>query len=159
MTKLPFIFLISTTVCCSCSNQTATNKNKETSPIHKGNTTKYNGLRGTWVRYNNAGFTRIEIRDTSNVLYYQFLDRKADLGKPTSDGFWYYKSRATMGYWDSSAIWIGTDKFRFDYKIKADTLIEFDKMGDQGTFIKVQTNQEKAFKDFNAADVKGDITL
>ena len=63
-----------------------------------------------------------------------------------------------MGYWDSSAIWISTDKFRFDYKLKGDTLIEFDKMGDQGTFIKVKTDEEKAFKDFNAANLKGKIT-
>jgi hypothetical protein len=123
----------------------------------KIDTAKYEGLHGTWVRQNKAGFTLIEIKDTSNVLYYDFLDRQMDLGKPTSDRFWYYKSKATMGYWDSSAIWISTDKFRFDYKLKGDTLIEFDKMGDQGTFIKVQTDEEKAFKDFNAANLKGKI--
>lgn len=128
-------------------------------------TTAYKGLRGTWVRHNKTGFTLIEIKDTSDVLYYQFLDKEADLSKPTSDRYWYYKSKATMGYWTSpnnpyktdGDIWIATDKFRFDYKLKGDTLIEFDKMGDEGTFIKVQTEEEKAFKDFNAADLKGKI--
>ncbi len=50
-----------------------------------------------------------------------------------------------MGYWNNagnsykanSDIWIATDKFRFDYKLKGDTLIEFDKMGDQGALIKI----------------------
>jgi hypothetical protein len=158
MTKLLFLIFIFTTVFCSCRNQTTTDKAKVTTAVQKGDTTKYKGLQGTWVRNNKAGFTLIEIKDTSNVSYYQFLDRQLDLGKPTSDRYWYYKSKATMGYWDSSAIWISTDKFRFDYKLKGDTLIEFDKMGDQGTFIKVQTDEEKAFKVFNAANLKGKIT-
>ncbi|MBC7747886.1 MAG: hypothetical protein H7Z76_04780 [Methylotenera sp.] len=158
MTKLLFILFIWTTVLCSCNNQATTDKDKVTVPIQKDATTKYKGLRSSWVRQNKAGFTLIEIYDTSNVFYYQFLDREIDLGKPTSDRYWYYKSKATMGYWDSSAIWIATDKFRFDYKLKGDTLIEFDKMGNQGTFIKVQTDEEKAFKEFNASNLKGKIT-
>lgn len=158
MTKLLFIIFILATVFCSCRNETATDKEKSASIKSKGDSTKYNGLHGTWVRQNKAGFTLIEIKDTSNILYYQFLDREKDLGKPIPDRYWYYKSKATMGYWDSSAIWISTDKFRFDYKLKGDTIIEFDKMGDQGTFIKVLTDEEKAFKDFNAANLQGKVT-
>ena len=140
----------------SCNNQT-TKTDIIASNVPTSDTTKYNGLQGTWVRNNKEGFTLIEIKDTSKVLYYQFLDREADLHKPTNDRFWYYKSKATMGYWGSTAIWISTNKFRFDYKLKGDTLIEFDKMGDQGTFIRVYTDEEKTFKEFNGADLKGEI--
>lgn len=74
-----------------------------------------------------------------------FLDREIELGKPTHDGYWYYKSKATMGYCNSpenpykanADIWIATGKFLYDYKLKGDTLIESDKMGDQGKFIRV----------------------
>ena len=58
----------------------------------------------------------------------------------------------------SSTIWISTDKFRFDYKLSGDTLIEFDKMGVQGKFIKVYTDEQKAYITFNAAIFKGEIT-
>ena len=142
MTKLPIVLSIPTIVFCQCSNQETPNKATVTSTMQKSDMPKYKGLQGTWVRHNKAGFTLIEIKDLSNVLYYQFLDREVDLAKPTSDRYWYYKSKATMGYWDSSAIWIATNKFRFDYKLKGDTLIEFDKMGDQGTFIKVTADED-----------------
>jgi hypothetical protein len=97
----------------------------------------FNSLKGTWIRHNREGFALIEINDTANVMYYEFADREYNLTKHTKDRYWYYKSKARMAYWNSSAIMIGTDKFRFDYKIKGDILIEFDKMGDQGMFVKV----------------------
>lgn len=64
-----------------------------------------------------------------------------------------------MGYRDSNSIWISTDKFRFDYKLRGDTLIEFDKMGDQGTFIKVYTEEQKEYKSFNTAILNSEITF
>jgi hypothetical protein len=145
MTKLLFILTVSTIVFVSCGNQAAQEENKVALTNQKVDTTEYNGLHGTWVRHNKAGFTLIEIKDTSNIMYYQFLDRQAALGKPISDRYWYYKSKATLGYWNSPDnpykadvdIWIATDEFRFDYKLRGDTLIEFDKMGDQGRFVKV----------------------
>ncbi|MFT3823658.1 MAG: hypothetical protein QM731_07045 [Chitinophagaceae bacterium] len=157
MAKLLSIVLILTTTFYSCSDPMATDSNQVTS-IPKTYITKYKGLHGTWVRQNKAGFTLIEIKDTLHVLYYQFLNREKDLGKAANDKYWYYKSEATMGYRDSSTIWISTDKFRFDYELKGDTLIESDKMGEQGIFVKVQTDEEKNFKDFNAANLKGKIT-
>jgi hypothetical protein len=52
-----------------------------------------------------------------------------------------------MGYWNrpdnpvkaDADIWISTDKFHFDYKLKGDTLIEYDKMGEQEKFIRLLT--------------------
>jgi hypothetical protein len=157
MTKLLSTICFLTTIFCSC-NQTSNNKGDTSKKVQTVDTSKYEGLQGTWARHNKEGFTLIEIKDTANVLYNQFIDRKAHIDTIKSDRYWYYKSKATMGYWDSTTIWISTDKFRFDYKVKDDTLIEFDKMGDQGKFIKVYTDEEKAFKEFNAANLKGKIT-
>jgi len=140
LTKIFCVFIISTTVFCSC-NQTTKNQDK-TTHFQKGDTIKYKGLHGTWARHNKAGFTLIEIIDTSKVLNHQFLDRDAELGVSNTDRYWYYKSAATLAYLDSSTISIGTDKFRFDYKLKGDTLIEFDKMGDQGIFVKLKTDED-----------------
>src|ERR1041384_1355237 len=61
-------------------------------------TSRYKGLQGTWVRLNKQGFTLIEIKDTSNISYYQLIDRRA-AGDTINTKYWYYKSRATMGYW------------------------------------------------------------
>lgn len=128
----------------ACNNQASVIKEDNKIVSETNNATNYKGLHGTWVRHNRSGFTLIEIKDTSNVLYYQLADRKVDIDTITTDRYWYYKSKGTIGYRDSLTIWISTDKFRFDYKIKGDTLMEFDKMGDQGTFIKVYTDEEKA---------------
>jgi len=122
---------------CSCQDN-ARNDNHSTN-----DTTEFKGLQGTWIRKGKDGFTLIEIKDTANVLYYQVIDRKAEIDTITTDRYWYYKSKAKFGYWDSSTIWIGTSKYRFDYRLRGDTLIEFDKMGEQGKFIKVYTDEEK----------------
>lgn len=141
MTKLFLIVSLIPYVFGNSTNQTPRNNENIGSITREHKINKYKELIGTWVRYSRSGFTLIEIKDTSNVLYYEFLDRQIEIGKPTSDRFWYYKSKATMGYWNSSAIWIATDKFRFDYKLKGHTLVEFDKMGDQGTFVEVRTDE------------------
>lgn len=131
MTRLLSIISLFSIFFYACDNQDATNKTDSYAP-------QYQGLQGTWVRHNKEGFTLIEIKDTSHVLYYQFMDRKAE----SDDRYWYYRSEASMGYWNNPVkadvdIWIFTDKFRFDYKLKGDTLIEYDKMGVQGKFIKM----------------------
>ena len=47
-----------------------------------------------------------------------------------------------------------TDKFRLDYKLIGDSLIEFDKMDDQGSFVKLHTDQEKSFIEFKQTRFK-----
>lgn len=148
MAKLFTAFYL-TLLFCSCGNQTPTNDANSIKTLPK-DSTNYSRLQGTWLRNNKEGFTLIEIKDTFNILYYQFIDRKFDIDTITNDRYWYYKSNATMGYWNNtdnpfkaaSDIWIATDKFRFDYRLKGDTLIEIDKMGDQGKLIKVENDNE-----------------
>jgi hypothetical protein len=125
-----------------CSTRPAKNNGSLTNSTQVPNSPNFNGLNGTWIRHNRMGFTLIEVSDTANVMYYEFTDREYNLTKHTKDRFWYYKSKARMAYWDDSTIMISTDKFRFDYKIEGDKLIEFDKMGDQGTFVKVQNDNK-----------------
>lgn len=126
-TKLIFILSVLIFVFCSCS---------QVSKAENDKTAEYKPLRGSWQRENSEGSTLIEIIDTSMVFIHQFLKREPGSNGPVSDSIWYYKYEGTMGYRDSSTIWISTDNFRFYYKLKGDTLIELDNKGDQGVFIK-----------------------
>lgn len=141
----------------SC-RQTTQDKTAPAAKIEQRDKVKHSGLHGTWVRRNKGALTLIVINDTSDVHYYEFADMTAGTGRTNADPNRYYISKARMDYWDSRAIMIGTDKFRFDYKLKGDSLIEFDKMGDQGIFVKLHTDQEKAFIEFNQTRLQGKIT-
>ena len=139
---------------CNCNTeQTKTNSDNSTK-VQTKDTTNYKSLQGTWVRHNKEGFTLIEIKDTSNILYYQFVDRKVYIDTISNDNrYVYFKSKAKMGYWNNPKdsfkadvdIWIHTDKFRVDYKLKGDTLIEIDKMGEQGKLIKVNNDNNDSY--------------
>jgi hypothetical protein len=88
----------------------------------------------------NYGFTLIEITDSTHVTYYQVADQRELIDTISHNRYWYYKSAAKMGYWgkDSTNIWIRTDRFRFDYRVEKDgSFREYDKMGDQGLFVKM----------------------
>ena len=159
MTKHAIAFFCLTILACSCNNQPTENKTIGKNKSIEQDTTVFKGLHGTWFRQNKYGFTLIEIKDTSNVLYYQVSDRQADVDTIKPDRFGYYKSKANMGYRNKNSIWIQTQKFRFDYKLQGDTLIEYDKMGDQGIFIKVFTDEQKAYQTFNATTLNGKITF
>ena len=52
-----------------------------------------------------------------------------------------YKAAASMGRneQDPSRIWLKTTGFRFDYRVDGNRLVEVDKMGDQGIFVRVDT--------------------
>lgn len=114
-------------------------------------------LKGTWIYHNKYGYSMIEIRDTNDVVYTSYIDRQKQTGKKQSDRYWFYKSKARLGFWNEKTIWILTDKLRFDYKIHGDSLIEFDKMGEQGIFIKVETDDQKVYKRFNTSSINGRI--
>lgn len=160
MTK-PLIALLSITISiCSCTGKAKDGKTSaDEKVISQHNAPDSNRFYGTWVRQDKRGFTLIEINDTSDVLYYQVSERQNDSDTDRSDRYWYYRSKATMGYWSKHSIWIATDKFRFDYNLKGDTLMEFDKMGEQGMFFKVFTDEQKAYKAFNSAMLNGVITF
>src|SRR5260370_3696992 len=96
---LPAISLL-TVLLYACSNQAPPEKTDNTKKP-SADTAKYRGLQGTWVLHNKKGFVLIEVIDTATVLYYSFGDRK-----PEPDRFYYYKSKARMGYWNSKTIWI-----------------------------------------------------
>ena len=104
MTKPALALLCLTIIIYSCNNQTTENKTTVEKTSIAQDTTIFKGLHGTWIRQNKQDFTLIEIKDMTNVLYYQFIDRKAGNDTTTTDRYWYYKSNAKMGYWSSDAI-------------------------------------------------------
>ncbi|MCB2408752.1 hypothetical protein [Hymenobacter lucidus] len=114
----------------------------------------YPYLRGTWVEKNKTGFTLLEIQDTAHVRYYSYGQQSSG-----EDAEYYYAaSKATMGYHDSTSIWVLTDQFRFDYRIDGDELVEYDKMGTQAVLRRVYTEPQKAYREFNGSRLRGVIT-
>ncbi len=96
-------------------------------------------LTGIWIYQDSSSFEIIEIRDSSGVTFTSYLNRRKSVGELDKDFIHYfYKSKGKLGYFDSNTIWISTDKYRFDYKIRGDTLNEFDKMGLQKSLTKIQ---------------------
>lgn len=141
-----FYFLLALAA-ISCNNHESPVKpSKQDTAAMTSNSLYKEPLAGTWIHHDSAGFRIIEIIDSSHAFFSGFTDRQKDIGKDVEDKYWYYKSNATMGHWNEHSIWIETDRFRFDYSIFADTLIEFDKMGEQGKFIRVYSDDEKAIK-------------
>lgn len=114
-------------------------------------------LKGTWIHHTPHGYSMIEIRDTNDITYTSFVDRQRQTGKKYADRYWFYKSKARMGYWNDKMIWILTDDFRFDFNINGDSLVEVDKMGVQGVFLKMETDNQKAFKNFYRSDINGTL--
>lgn len=102
----------------------------------------YPSLRGTWVRHGKVGFTLIEIQDTAHAIYCTFADRKSIFDTITHNRFYYDKAKVSMGLWhqDSTQIWLYLAKegVRLDYRVQGDTLVEYDKMGPQNYYTKVQ---------------------
>lgn len=110
----------------SCNHRSTEKKEKIILPTRTEEKTQSVAINGKWIRQKDKGSTIIEIIDTANVSIYYF-DNKSK----SSDTLF-----ARMGFFDDSTIWIHVPTARFDYRIKGDTLIEFDKMGIQGKFIK-----------------------
>jgi hypothetical protein len=127
MVKLFSFLAISTITIYSCNNQDVVNSNKLNSAKLTGNSIK-NNLVGKWERADRRGFTAIEIKDTAHAFIY-IMNSKSHSSDTLS---------GTMGFFNDKTIWIHIPTARFDYRIVADTLIEFDKVGTQGVFIKKQ---------------------
>jgi hypothetical protein len=123
---------------CNSPRETKTNQPCE-------NSKKEFFLSGSWIYQDSAKFELIEIKDTNDVLFYAYTNRKKETGIEDKD--WFYKSKAKLIIskpensmkWstpiqinsDDQIISIKTDRYRIDYIVKKDTLIEFDKMGIQ----------------------------
>ncbi|HYH15751.1 MAG TPA: hypothetical protein VD794_11050 [Flavisolibacter sp.] len=126
-----------------CNNSISQDKYKEVNqPITPKGFEKFIG---TWVNHDSVGFSLIEINDTADITYYSFLDRAKELKAPVKDRYYHYRSKGKMGIWANwkpdTAIWIKTDRYRLDFIVKKDTLIEFDKTGQQGVYIKVKNDE------------------
>jgi hypothetical protein len=95
-------------------------------------------LKGAWIYQDSACFEIIEISDTNDVMFTSYVNNKKSIGELDKDFFhYYYKSKGELGFFNSNTIWISTDKYRFDYFIRGDTLEEFDKMGLQKKLVRI----------------------
>ena len=125
MVKLFSFLVLSTIIAYSCNNQGSINSNKPNS-VRLTEPTPKSRLAGKWERADSRGFTAIEIKDTAHAFLYTM-----NLKSQSSDTLC-----GTMGFFDDKTIWIHIPTARFDYRLVGDTLIEFDKVGTQGIYIK-----------------------
>lgn len=124
-------------------------KTNETANILPTDSLKEEQFQGTWIKKSKEGFTLIDVEDSMHVYFYNYYDRPTEGDTTASDNYYYSKDIGRMGFFDSTTIWIAVYGVRLDYRIDGDTLIEFDKMGDQEKFIKVYTNKQKEDRKVN----------
>lgn len=129
--------------------QSATEK-ADTTPnaaIKKTATGDLKRLAGTWVGQRKDGFDLVKISLDSTGTYTLFADKKQLGGVSPSDTsrYFLYESPIKVKYEPDSPyqtkVSIQTTRFRFDYDLEADTLIEVDKMGVQGKLVRVRPSQ------------------
>ncbi len=128
MTKFSPLLLYLTLLINSCDNEPTGQSDQGKSKDTVIDPPRNKKLTGKWLHYSSKRNTIIEIKDTSNVFIYG-LDNK---NQSTDTLF------STMGFFNDTTIWIKIPTARFDYRLKGDTLIEFDKMGVQAKYIKVK---------------------
>jgi len=114
-------------------------------------------LNGNWIYHDSARFVLLEIKDTNDVLFFGYTNRKKATGIEDKD--WFYKSKARISVFKAKDSWLEksslftfepddriislqTEKYRIDYAVKKDTLIEFDKMGIQKRLIRLKPDQD-----------------
>lgn len=128
MRKLALLFFFAFTL-LACKNKSEPNRSLAIS--NPRNSATYKGLHGIWALNSPDKKPIIEIVDTANVLFYPFYN---DTTKSNDT------LHGTLRYFNDSIIFIHLPSLgaRFDYMIKGDTLQEFDKMGKQGTYIRIK---------------------
>jgi len=131
------------------SCQSATEKADTTSnaTIKKTANGSLKRLAGTWVGQRKDGFDLVKINLDSTGTYTLFADKKQLGGIAPDDTSRYFlyespiKVKYELGTIYQTKVTIQTSRFRFDYDLEADTLIEIDKMGVQGKLVRVRPEQ------------------
>ncbi|WP_152981596.1 hypothetical protein [Hymenobacter sp. AT01-02] len=113
-------------------------------PVTKAGSLKV--LEGTWVGHTESGFTLLKIDSDSTGTYTGYIDREKKTGKDARiPRHWLYESPIRVKYValnQEPNVFIETQRFRFDYALRGDTLQEIDKMGLQGTLVRVKPEQQ-----------------
>jgi hypothetical protein len=137
---LPLMVIIISS-CQSSVEKADTISNASTQKKAKGGLQR---LAGTWVGQRKDGFDLVKIAPDSTGTYTHFTDRKQWGGITPDDTMRYflYESPIRVKYEPNSPyqtkVAIHTSRFRFDYELVADTLIEIDKMGVQGKLVRIR---------------------
>lgn len=118
-----------------------------TSPVTSAPPTETSGiqeLEGTWVGHDKGGFTLVKIKGDSTGTYTKFTDREKAIGATSpADRYYFYESDIKVTYepekYHQPKVAVHTTKFRFDYYLNGDTLLEYDKMGLQDTLLRLKS--------------------
>ena len=139
MKKINLIIILVLILVSSCNFKRSESENSISETANKS---KEFLLKGNWIYHDSSQFELINIVDTDQVYFHCYIDIEKETGE-TGLKPWYYQSKAHLGFWDTNNIWIKTNKFRFDYIINKDTLIEYDKMGIQKKLVKIVTDNHE----------------
>jgi len=160
--KLMFFFLLIMEIFISCKYKKQDNNSNTDStsnrPVENVEVPKKQ-LHGTWISTSSKGSMLLDIEDTNRVFYYGF-SKNADTSFFLNKGHHLvlYKSPGSMGYWNDSFIWVKLRDVRLDYKIRGDSLIEVDKMGEQAILVRAYTDEEKYYRLFDTSRIIGELT-
>ncbi|RPD47668.1 hypothetical protein DNI29_09455 [Hymenobacter sediminis] len=139
-----FQIAFSVAVLCSLSACQSNSTSPATS-IHVAKSGGLKELEGTWVGHTESGFTLLKIDSNSTGTYTGYTDREKKTGKDVRiSRHWLYESPIRVKYValkQEPNVFIETQRFRFDYALRGDTLQEIDKMGLQGALIRVKPEQ------------------
>ncbi|WPD21777.1 MAG: hypothetical protein SD837_16400 [Candidatus Electrothrix scaldis] len=95
-----------------------------------------------YERAREKDYSLIIFTSSKTCIYLNRLTRK------DNTTWFYYDDEATWGYYPGDkdqtfhlSLWIKTTKFRFDYVTKGSMLVEVDKAGPQGQYVRVKNNR------------------
>ena len=112
-------------------------------------------LRGIWIYQDSTTFELFEIIDSSSVKYYGYANHEPRTKKYGNNSYWFDTSKCQISFLQYGYVSIKTSSFRYYFRKTGDTLILQAECGDWNRFIRVHTEDEKAFMYFYSNDIKG----
>jgi hypothetical protein len=141
-----FIFLLTiSTGCFQNRNQKNETNNELTSESTIQNDTLIM-FQGIWIHHDKAGFTLLDLRNIRNIQFYYYSDNEIELNEtdPKYKDF-FYTSNGVIKYCGSNKLFqsiqlsIQTDKYRFDYILRNDSLYLWEETGLEEPLIRMES--------------------
>ena len=95
---------------------------------------------GNWLYFSDSGFLLIEIEEINKINLFEYIDREVDVGENDPNmKHYYYKSQGWIKDHNEYGLSIQTDRYRYDFLFRNDTLILFDELGEGWKLIKLNS--------------------
>jgi hypothetical protein len=95
---------------------------------------------GNWLNFSKSGFILIDLNDIHNIMIYEYHKNEIKSGETnTSINNLFYKSKGFINSYHDNGISIQTDKYRYDYILRNDTLFLWTELGLEEGLIKINS--------------------